>query len=104
MAKAKNSKKKTTTASVSKSSVAVAVAAAAPVVAPAPVAAAAVVTAPVADKKVSSTFAPSTRTLPVSRDAVAKRAFDLFLARGGQHGHAMRDWLQAEAELGLGRQ
>lgn len=25
-------------------------------------------------------------------------------ARGGQHGHAMQDWLQAEAELGLGKQ
>jgi hypothetical protein len=32
-------------------------------------------------------------------DAIAKRAYELFLARGSEPGHEMEDWLQAEAEL-----
>jgi len=35
----------------------------------------------------------------VSRDAVRRRAFELFLARGGVHGHHVEDWLRAEREL-----
>lgn len=31
--------------------------------------------------------------------AVARRAFELFLARGGAHGHDVEDWLAAEREL-----
>jgi hypothetical protein len=31
--------------------------------------------------------------------AVARRAFELFLARGGVHGHDVEDWLAAEREL-----
>lgn len=34
-----------------------------------------------------------------NRDAVARRAFELFLARGGVHGHDVEDWLAAEREL-----
>ena len=30
---------------------------------------------------------------------IAERAFELFLARGGQHGHDLDDWLQAEREV-----
>jgi large subunit ribosomal protein L7/L12 len=30
---------------------------------------------------------------------IAQRAYELFLARGGEHGHAMEDWLAAEAEF-----
>jgi hypothetical protein len=39
------------------------------------------------------------------RAAVARRAFELFLARGGKHGHDVEDWLAAERELqqGLGQ-
>jgi len=33
------------------------------------------------------------------RKAVARRAFELFLARGGAHGHDVEDWLAAEREL-----
>jgi hypothetical protein len=33
-------------------------------------------------------------------EAVAKRSYELFLARGGQHGHDVEDWLRAERELG----
>ena len=31
--------------------------------------------------------------------AVARRAYELFEARGCEHGHDWEDWLQAEAEL-----
>jgi hypothetical protein len=30
---------------------------------------------------------------------IAKRAYDLFVARGCTHGHDVEDWLCAEAEL-----
>jgi hypothetical protein len=32
-------------------------------------------------------------------DAIAKRAYELFLERGSDPGHEVDDWLQAEAEL-----
>jgi len=32
-------------------------------------------------------------------EAIALRAYELFLARGGQHGRDLEDWLQAEREL-----
>ena len=32
-------------------------------------------------------------------EAIALRAYELFLARGGQHGSDLEDWLQAEREL-----
>jgi len=32
-------------------------------------------------------------------DAIATRAYELFLARGSEPGHEMDDWLRAEAEL-----
>lgn len=31
--------------------------------------------------------------------AIARRAHQIYEARGGQHGDAMNDWLQAEREL-----
>ena len=30
---------------------------------------------------------------------LARRAYDLYLARGCEHGHDVDDWLQAEREL-----
>lgn len=30
---------------------------------------------------------------------VARRAYELFLARGAEHGHALQDWLEAERQL-----
>jgi chromosome segregation ATPase len=35
----------------------------------------------------------------VSHDAIERRAYEIYLARGGEHGHADEDWAQAEAEL-----
>jgi hypothetical protein len=34
-----------------------------------------------------------------ARDAIALRAYELFLERGGEHGHDVDDWLRAEFEL-----
>jgi hypothetical protein len=34
-----------------------------------------------------------------SRDAVARRAFELYCERGYQNGYDVQDWLQAEREL-----
>ncbi|MBC8068526.1 MAG: DUF2934 domain-containing protein [Deltaproteobacteria bacterium] len=36
---------------------------------------------------------------PVGRDVIARLAFAKFAARGYAHGHAVHDWLSAEAEL-----
>jgi DUF2934 family protein len=30
---------------------------------------------------------------------IARRAYDLYLARGREHGHDVQDWLQAEREI-----
>jgi len=35
----------------------------------------------------------------LSREALANRAYAIYLARGGQPGNDLGDWLQAEAEL-----
>ena len=32
-------------------------------------------------------------------DRIAARAYERFVARGGEHGHDVEDWLAAEAEL-----
>jgi hypothetical protein len=32
-------------------------------------------------------------------DDIARRAFEIFLSRGGSHGHDMDDWLKAELEV-----
>jgi hypothetical protein len=33
------------------------------------------------------------------RDAIARRAYDRYQARGGEHGHDQDDWFEAEREL-----
>ncbi|WP_257462622.1 DUF2934 domain-containing protein [Archangium lipolyticum] len=50
----------------------------------------------------------STRNGAASRNSptqeqIARRAYELFLSRGAQHGRHEDDWLQAERELKLGR-
>jgi hypothetical protein len=35
----------------------------------------------------------------VTDEDIGRRAFELYLARGGEHGHDEDDWLQAEQEL-----
>jgi Ala-tRNA(Pro) deacylase len=39
----------------------------------------------------------------MDRDAVARRAYELYAERGREDGHALDDWLAAEAELRRGR-
>lgn len=47
--------------------------------------------------------------VPVARSTptysqIAARAYEIYLARGGEHGRDAEDWYQAERELSLGRQ
>ena len=35
--------------------------------------------------------------------AVAERAYQLYLARGGEDGHDLEDWIRAERELRQGK-
>jgi len=35
----------------------------------------------------------------VTEDEIAKRAYELFMARGATHGNDVDDWLHAESEL-----
>ena len=39
-----------------------------------------------------------------TRDDVARRAYELFQARGGEPGHELENWLEAERELGQSSQ
>ncbi len=51
--------------------------------------------------------AESTSTRPASAptiEQIAVRAYEIFIARGAQHGRDQEDWYQAENELRLGRQ
>lgn len=48
-----------------------------------------------APKMTSAAPAPSAPT----HDDIARRAYELFEARGGLHGFHMQDWLTAESEL-----
>lgn len=43
------------------------------------------------------------RTGP-THEQIARRAYEIFMARGGQPGNPEQDWAQAERELQLGRQ
>jgi hypothetical protein len=38
----------------------------------------------------------------ITADAIARRAFEFYCARGGGHGQDVDDWLQAERELKYG--
>jgi hypothetical protein len=42
--------------------------------------------------------AASSKSEP-STDEIARRAYEIFLERGGAHGNDADDWLQAELEL-----
>jgi hypothetical protein len=47
---------------------------------------------------------PKQPSATVTDDDVARRAYDLYLIRGREHGHDVEDWLQAERELRLAHQ
>ena len=42
---------------------------------------------------------PSTGENPLKQDEVARRAYELYQARGGEPGHELEDWLHAEQEV-----
>ena len=46
------------------------------------------------------TAAPVLKLAP-TREQIALRAYELFLARGSEPGHESEDWLAAEAELSV---
>ena len=37
--------------------------------------------------------------IAISREELEKRAYELYLQRGAEHGHDQEDWLMAEAQL-----
>ncbi|HVV49171.1 MAG TPA: DUF2934 domain-containing protein [Polyangia bacterium] len=49
--------------------------------------------------KAATTSSAAVKPAP-THDEIAKRAYELYLARGGEHGHADEDWARAESELG----
>jgi pyocin large subunit-like protein len=55
--------------------------------------------APAAAAAVVAAAAPAEKAAP-TRGQVARRAFEIYLARGGAPGHEVEDWAQAERELG----
>ncbi|RYZ36772.1 MAG: DUF2934 domain-containing protein [Myxococcaceae bacterium] len=46
----------------------------------------------------------SASTNAPTNEQIARRAFEIYQARGGTHGSSEQDWFQAERELKLGRQ
>jgi hypothetical protein len=51
----------------------------------------------------ANTVAP-VRPAGPTHEQIARRAYEIFQARGGQPGNPEQDWHQAERELRLGRQ
>jgi DUF2934 family protein len=51
----------------------------------------------------STRNAATANRLGPTQEQIARRAYELFLARGGGHGRHEDDWFQAERELKLGR-
>jgi hypothetical protein len=45
---------------------------------------------------------PQNATAVPAREAIARRAYELYLQRGDEHGHDLEDWCQAERELNVG--
>lgn len=63
-------------------------------------------TASAADSTASEPSASRPRTASndaPGREDVARRAYELYLERGGRHGHDLEDWFEAERQLQAGR-
>jgi len=56
-------------------------------------------TAVTAPQSAPAAVTVSEAVVAVSDDEIARRAFEVYCARGGQPGSALEDWLQAEREL-----
>ena len=46
-----------------------------------------------------NTASRATRRAP-THEEIARRAYEFYLERGGEHGHAEEDWARAESERG----
>ena len=55
--------------------------------------------APKRSTKTDSRFDAKTGADAPSQEAIAKRAYELYLQRGSVPGYELEDWLAAEAEL-----
>ena len=44
---------------------------------------------------------PRIRAAHPTEQDIARHAYDLYLSRGGESGHDVEDWLQAERELDI---
>ncbi len=53
--------------------------------------------------KKSATPKRDTRNGMPAHDAIARRAYEIYLSRGGNHGSDVEDWLQAEREVAARR-
>jgi len=53
-----------------------------------------------ASKKAGAGAGKSGSMAGPTHEQIAKRAYELYLARGAEHGHDAEDWAQAESELG----
>lgn len=51
------------------------------------------------DQQWSDDSAPNRESTNATHDAVGRRAYELFEARGRERGNDLDDWLQAEREL-----
>jgi hypothetical protein len=55
-----------------------------------------------AERAAPNERAPNSRVTQqstVTDGDIARRAYELYLSRGGEHGHDVEDWVQAEREL-----
>jgi len=56
-----------------------------------------------ADSRMSPMIQPphaeSQQMVTIPSEEIAKRAYELFMARGAEHGNDLDDWLLAESEL-----
>ena len=50
-------------------------------------------------KTIKQTVAPMRLVRDVTTEDIAAKAYELYRARDGEHGHDVEDWLAAEAEV-----
>lgn len=56
------------------------------------------------DRMTPTASARNTLAPGPTHEQISRRAYEIFLARGGTHGRHEEDWYQAERELRLGKQ
>ncbi len=61
-------------------------------------------TAPTEKRTSTTSIPPAAPRRTITHEEIAMRAYEIYQARGGNHGRHEDDWQQAERELKLGRQ